>query len=69
MGYGEYSGNQSVHWSVTHEDDKGKAVKLAARTGRSAHPTEGARPQRGPGRARPGSRVTVGRGATERPLG
>jgi len=40
MGYGEYSGNQSVHWAVTHEDDKGKAVKLAARTGRSAHPTK-----------------------------
>ena len=40
MGYGQYSGNQSVHWSVTHEDDKGKAVKLAARTGRSAHPTK-----------------------------
>ena len=41
MGYGEYSGNQSVHWSVAHEDEKGQAVKLAARTGKSAHPTKG----------------------------
>ena len=40
MGYGEYSGNQSVHWAVMHEDDKGQAVKLAGRPGRSAHPTE-----------------------------
>ena len=40
MGYGEYTGNQSVHWAVMHEDDNGQAVTLAARTGRSAHPTE-----------------------------
>ena len=29
----QYIGNTSVHWSVTHEDDKGQALKLAARTG------------------------------------
>ncbi len=23
MGYGQFTGNKSVHWSVTHEDDKG----------------------------------------------
>ena len=40
MGYGQYSGNMSVHWSVTHEDDKGQALKLAAQTGRSSHPTK-----------------------------
>jgi hypothetical protein len=40
MGYGQYSGNMSVHWSVTHEDEKGEALKLAAQTGRSAHPTK-----------------------------
>lgn len=40
MGYGEYTGNQSVHWAVMHEDDNGQAVKLAGRSGRSAHPTE-----------------------------
>jgi hypothetical protein len=40
MGYGQYSGNASVHWSVTHEDDRGQALKLAARAGRSTHPTE-----------------------------
>jgi hypothetical protein len=39
MGVGEYTGNGSVHWSVTHEDEKGRAVKLAAQTGRTAHPT------------------------------
>ena len=38
MGFGEYTGNLSVHWSVMHEDDKGQEVKLAARAGRASHP-------------------------------
>lgn len=28
MGYGEYSGNGSVHWSVVHEDSRGQVKKL-----------------------------------------
>jgi hypothetical protein len=40
MGYGEYSGNMSVHWSVTHEDAKGQEVKLVARQGQASHPKE-----------------------------
>ncbi len=30
MGYGQYTGNMSVHWSVMHEDAKGQEVKLSA---------------------------------------
>ncbi len=33
MGYGQYSGKQSVHWSVTHEDDKGQAVEAGSADG------------------------------------
>lgn len=40
MGYGQYTGNMSVHWSVTHEDDRGQGVKLAARQGKASHPTK-----------------------------
>jgi hypothetical protein len=38
MGFGEYTGNLSVHWSVMHEDDKGQEVQLAARSGQASHP-------------------------------
>jgi hypothetical protein len=29
MGYGEVVGNESVHWVVAHEDDKGAAMGLS----------------------------------------
>lgn len=38
MGFGEYTGNLSVHWSVMHEDEKGQEVKLAATSGQASHP-------------------------------
>ena len=38
MGFGEYTCNLSVHWSVMHEDAKGQEVKLAAKMGESSHP-------------------------------
>ena len=37
-GIGEFTGNKSIHWSVTHEDDK-QAVALTARK-KAGHPTE-----------------------------
>jgi hypothetical protein len=36
-----YIGNMSVHWSVVHEDEGGRAAKLAARPGQAGHPTRG----------------------------
>ena len=39
MGIGEFTGNKSFHWSVTHEDDK-RAVALTARTKAAGHPTD-----------------------------
>ena len=41
MGYGQYTGNMSVHWSVMHEDAKGQEVKLSGKTGRASHPQKG----------------------------
>ena len=41
MGYGQYTGNMSVHWTVVHEDEKGEQVKLAARTGQRTSPKKG----------------------------
>jgi len=38
MGIGEFTGNKSIHWSVTHEDAK-EAVALSARK-RAGHPKE-----------------------------
>ena len=53
MGYGQYTGNKSVHWSVMHEDDKGQEVKLSSEDRASLASAEGPRGQRGQGRARP----------------
>lgn len=39
MGDGEFSGNGSVHWQITHDDDGGNARPLTARQGQSNHPT------------------------------
>jgi hypothetical protein len=41
MGYGEWVGNQSVHWTIVHEDDNGTPVKLSAKGGRGHHPKAG----------------------------
>ena len=41
MGYGEWVGNQSVHWTIVHEDDNGTPVKLSPKDGRSHHPKTG----------------------------
>jgi hypothetical protein len=41
MGYGQFTGNQSVHWSVTHEDDKGLTVGLTAKAKTAGHPKKG----------------------------
>ena len=40
MGYGEWVGNQSVHWTIVHEDETGKPVRLS-RTRRRGAETEG----------------------------
>jgi hypothetical protein len=40
MGYGEWVGNQSVHWTIVHEDEHGAPMKLSAKEGR-AHPKSG----------------------------
>ena len=41
MGYGEWVGNQSVHWTIVHEDETGKPVRLSAKDGRGNHPKAG----------------------------
>ena len=41
MGYGEFVGNESVHWTLAHEDDEGAAVALSSRQGQAAHPKKG----------------------------
>ena len=41
MGYGEWVGNQSVHWTIVHEDDNGAPVKMSAKEGRRSHPKSG----------------------------
>ena len=41
MGYGEYTGNMSVHWTVMHEDARGQEVKLTAKQGQNSHPKKG----------------------------
>ena len=41
MGFGQFTGNQSVHWSVSHEDDKGTTVGLTAKARTAGHPTAG----------------------------
>lgn len=41
MGYGEWVGNQSVHWTIVHEDDAGTPVKLSPKDGRGHHPKTG----------------------------
>jgi hypothetical protein len=40
MGYGEVVGNESVHWTVVHEDEQGAPVSMARKQGAaaSAHP-------------------------------
>lgn len=39
MGDGEFSGNGSVHWQITHDDDGGNARPLTSRQGQTGHPT------------------------------
>jgi hypothetical protein len=39
MGDGEFSGNGSVHWQITHDDDGGNPRALTARQGQGNHPT------------------------------
>jgi hypothetical protein len=39
MGDGEFSGNGSVHWQITHDDDAGNAKPLNAKQGQANHPT------------------------------
>jgi hypothetical protein len=41
MGYGEVVGNESVHWEVAHEDDRGTTVGLSSKQGRGVHPKVG----------------------------
>lgn len=41
MGYGEWVGNQSVHWTVVHEDESGAPVPLSSKQGHRHHPKAG----------------------------
>ena len=41
MGYGQFTGNESVHWSVAHEDDKGMTVGLTPRARTAGHSKKG----------------------------
>ena len=42
MGYGEVVGNESVHWTVVHEDTQGAPVAMAMKRGvAGAHPKKG----------------------------
>jgi hypothetical protein len=40
MGYGQWVGNESVHWEIAHEDGAGTPVALAAKA-HASHPTTG----------------------------
>ena len=40
MGYGQWVGNESVHWEVAHEDDAGTLVPLASKA-HASHPSIG----------------------------
>ena len=41
MGFGQFTGNKSVHWSVTHEDNEGATVGLTAKMKTAGHPKKG----------------------------
>src|SRR5689334_20647709 len=41
MGYGEWVGNESIHWTVVHEDETGAPVALSSRQGNARHPKTG----------------------------
>jgi hypothetical protein len=41
MGYGEFVGNESVHWTLAHEDERGSTVSLSSKQGMAHHPTVG----------------------------
>lgn len=41
MGYGEWVGNESIHWTVVHEDETGAAVALSSIQGNGRHPKTG----------------------------
>lgn len=41
MGYGEWVGNQSVHWTIVHEDESGAPVSLSSKQGHRHHPKAG----------------------------
>ena len=41
MGYGEWVGNQSVHWTIVHEDETGAPVALSSKQGHRHHPKAG----------------------------
>jgi hypothetical protein len=41
MGYGEWLANESVHWTIVHEDETGVPVALASRQGQGHHPKAG----------------------------
>lgn len=41
MGYGQWVGNESVHWEVAHEDDAGTPVALVSKPGHASHPKHG----------------------------
>jgi hypothetical protein len=41
MGYGEFVGNESVHWTMTHEDEEGTPVAMSSRQGHDFHPNTG----------------------------
>ena len=41
MGYGEFVGNESVHWTLAHEDGEGTEVALSSRQGHGTHPKKG----------------------------
>jgi hypothetical protein len=41
MGYGEFVGNESVHWTLAHEDDQGTTMALTSKQGHGTHPKKG----------------------------
>ena len=41
MGYGEFVGNESVHWTLAHEDARGTPQKLSPHEGQRSHPKTG----------------------------
>lgn len=40
MGYGQWVGNESVHWEIAHEDEAGTPVALASKA-QASHPSIG----------------------------